>query len=61
MPGLDLRDQRLLARALDAAADELDLPLTSRQVRTLALLTAAKLADQPTRPAVPGGFTPPRT
>jgi hypothetical protein len=60
MAALSLRDQRLLARALDAAAEELDLPLTSRQVQALASLTAAKLADQvAARPAIPTGFQPP--
>lgn len=44
MPALNLRDERLLARALDAAAEELDLPLTSRQVAALDRLTARKLA-----------------
>jgi hypothetical protein len=62
MAALSLRDQRLLHRALDAAAEELDLPLTSRQVQALASLTAAKLADQAAgRPAIPTSFQPPTT
>ena len=60
MPGLNLRDARLLARALDAAAEELDLPLASRQVQALARLTAVKLADQPAaRPAAAPTFRSP--
>ncbi|NUP46188.1 MAG: hypothetical protein HOW97_02580 [Catenulispora sp.] len=60
MPALNLRDARLLARALDAAAEELDLPLTSRQVQALAQLTARRLAEVAVqRPPVPGGFRPP--
>lgn len=39
----NLRDARRLHRALDAAAEELDLPLTSRQVRALAEATQVRL------------------
>jgi hypothetical protein len=50
---------------LDAAAEELDLPLTSRQVQALARVTARFLGEQAVRrpaemptfqpPAAPGG------
>jgi hypothetical protein len=55
MPALNMRDERLLARALDAAAEELDLPLTSRQVQALARVAARRLAEQApqTPPVVP--------
>lgn len=45
MSALNLRDERLLHRALDAAADELDLPLTTRQVAALARVVARRLAE----------------
>jgi hypothetical protein len=55
MPALNMRDERLLLRALDAAAEELDLPLTSRQVAGLARVAARKLAESAPRvpPTVP--------
>lgn len=45
MSALNLRDERLLRVALDAAADELDLPVTPRQVAALARVVARRLAE----------------
>jgi len=45
MSALNLRDERLLHRALDAAADELDLPVTPRQVAALARVASRRLAE----------------
>lgn len=46
----NLRDARRLHRALDGAAEELDLPLTTRQVRALAEVTSRRLAASESRP-----------
>jgi hypothetical protein len=56
----DLRSERLLLLALDEAAEELDLPLTPREVAALARVAARLLADVAAqgRPAMPL-FRPP--
>jgi hypothetical protein len=62
MAGLSMRDERLLHQALDAAAEELDLPLTSRQVRALARVVARLLGEQAVRrPDAMPTFQPPAT
>jgi hypothetical protein len=60
MSALSLRDERLL-RVLDAAAEELDLPVTARQVAALARVASRRLAeaDQARPPVAPVTFRGP--